>query len=78
MTPCAADDEDNLIVTTLPGICFEIGATYADPDWHHAPIVAMYVFPSEPCDVLASSRRRESQGFLAECVVVSPPFRSLP
>lgn len=43
--PCAADDEDNLIVTTLPGICFEIGATYADPDWRHAPIVAMYVFP---------------------------------
>ncbi len=37
-------DEDTLIVTTLPGICFEIGATYADPDWRHAPIVEMYVF----------------------------------
>jgi len=42
--PCAEDDEDTLIVTTLPGICFEIGATYADPDWRHAPIVEMYVF----------------------------------
>lgn len=42
--PCADDDEDNLIVTALPGICFEIGATYADPNWRHAPIVEIYVF----------------------------------
>jgi hypothetical protein len=42
--PCAEDDEDNLIITNLPGICFEIGATYADPDGRHAPIVEIYVF----------------------------------
>jgi hypothetical protein len=44
--PCIEDDEDNLIVTNLPGISFEIGATYADPDWRHAPIIEMYVFPT--------------------------------
>jgi hypothetical protein len=42
--PCAEDDEDNLIITTLPGVCLEISATYADPAWRHAPIVEIYVF----------------------------------
>jgi hypothetical protein len=43
--PCAEDDEGNLIVTNLSGVCFEIGATYADPGWRQAPIVEIYVFP---------------------------------
>lgn len=42
--PCAEDDEDNLIVMNLPGICCEIGATYADPNWRHVSIVEIYVF----------------------------------
>jgi hypothetical protein len=47
--PSDEDEEDNLIIIGVPGVCFEIATTYANPAWREAPITEIYVFaPSVP------------------------------
>jgi hypothetical protein len=46
--PCGEDDEDNLTIMGLPGLCFEIDGRLAAPNWRHAPIIRFFVYREMP------------------------------